>query len=258
MEDAIEMETSPRKRPRLIEEATEDVIVDAVGNTIQEGTSHRRPPGPIEEAIKKYPSPKKPSRLVEEAFGKNPSPSKRPRLMDGATSKELRPKKRPGRKKHQMIDILSGTTADPLPLPTTDSAIESPQNGLEITSSINSQGSRPHGYLETELHPTSGGEGLFEAATGPSTIVAEQGSQDDTSTSPLTSVPSSAEDGPFGSTYNEAAQPASPENNEDQSESVQNRRVAQLKTGPKRVEKKRPRRSAYGLRSGRKEVMDDD
>lgn len=256
-EEVIDPEHSPRKRSRLIEEATEDALLDTAGDAVEEGTSPRRPPGPIGKGTQKQQPPRKRACPVEETLDKEPSPRKRARLMEGATTKETRPKKRPGRKKHQMIDILSGTTSDPLPLPTIDSATESPNNGLDIISPTRSRDSRAHGYLETELRPARDDDRHPEATTGASSILAEQSSHADTFTSLSTSLPSSAEDEPFHYTRNEAAQPASPENKKDQPECAPHKRVAQLKAGTKKADKRRPRRSAYGLRSGRKEIPND-
>lgn len=145
-----------------------------------------------------------------------------------------------------MSDSPSGSTSDLLPNP----AIESPKNGSENTSCFDIQS---RGDLDTKLSSSaSGHENLHEDA--------RQSSQADTLTSPLTAEHTVASPGfnQFEFMRNQAAQLAPPGDTKNQPGPGQNKRVAQLKSDPKKVKRNRPRRSAYGLRSGRKEFQCND
>lgn len=148
-----------------------------------------------------------------------------------------------------MSDSPSGSTADLPPRPSSNPAIESPKNGSETILPTIHLDILPRGELDTKLSSSaSGHENLHEDA--------RQSLQADTLASPLTTEHTVASPGPNvpHCVHNQAAQLAPPGDTNNQPGPGQNKRVAQLKSDPKKVKRNRPRRSAYGLRSGRKEV----
>lgn len=199
----------------------------------------------------------------ENPFLPKPSTQKSPlkRLLDEAIEEETLPRKRSLRKKPQTTNNLHETTADPLSSWAVNSATSYTIDNMKTTSSPSLPCPEPHDYSKTEPSFTDGHMVLAETADiGSDTVEAKADLQTGALANLLTAgyVPTPPENDMHGSVRNGTAQPTSLEMKTEQSASAQHKRLMQIKAGTKKGKKSRPRRSAYGLRSGRKEVHHED
>lgn len=237
-EDDIKEEASPRKRPRR----KQHQMIDILSGT----TADPLPSPPADSGNNSHKNPNLPKMPREKSFKKRP--------IEDAMEEGASPRKRVRREQHEKIDTLSRTTSDPFLSHTTEALEKSHRNGSELMATGSRKPNQSDRTLsEPSLRSRESLHRITHAETH--TVEAERESQADKLTDSLTTGrdSTSTQSGLPTAAYEQNIQPASRGNqdSEPEVELAPQDRVEQLKAGAK---KKRPRRSAFGLRSGRKEV----